>query len=110
MELVGRKTRKVDQGEDAYLTFVTDRGFFGGPATWRVLKTWQNDQTKQFARWLCEVTTPMTGPGGDLGDTYVADVLMTRDLTLVAVDGREPTREEAEIVDEWRLNVELPGF
>lgn len=109
MDLVGKKTRKVDDGEAAYLTFVTDRGFFGGPATWRVLKTWQKDQTKQYARWLCEVTTPMA-PYGDLGDTYVADVLMTRDLTLVAVDGREPTREEAEIVDEWRRNVVLPGF
>ncbi len=108
MELVGKKTRKTDEGEAPYLTFVTKYGFFGGPATWTVLKTYQKDQTKQYARWFCRVVTPMTGELGDLGDTYVADVLMRSGLTLVAVDGRVPTPDESHEVREWQRNVKLP--
>lgn len=42
--------------------------------TWFVLKKWQADDDKPYARWFCKVVTPMTGESGDLGDVYVADV------------------------------------
>lgn len=46
-----------------------------GQWTWYVLKKWQADDHKPFARWFCKVVTPMTGPNGDLGDVYAADVM-----------------------------------
>jgi hypothetical protein len=48
--------------------------------TWRVLKTYAKPQSEAldgYARWMCEVSSPMTWPGSDLGDTYVRDVLRT---------------------------------
>lgn len=45
-----------------------------GNWTWNVLKKWQVDDDKPYARWFCQVITPMTGPDGDLGDVYVADI------------------------------------
>lgn len=36
--------------------------------TWLVLKKWQADDDKPYARWFCKVTSPMTGSWGDLGD------------------------------------------
>lgn len=48
-----------------------------GDWTWSVLKVNQPSKTTNtpWVTWFCLVVTPMTGPGGDLGDTYVADVL-----------------------------------
>lgn len=45
-----------------------------GDWTWYVLKKWQADDDKPYARWFCKVVTPMTGPSGDLGDVYVSDI------------------------------------
>ena len=42
--------------------------------TWYVLKKWQADDHKPYARWFCKVTSPFT-PEGELGDTYAADVM-----------------------------------
>jgi hypothetical protein len=45
--------------------------------TWRVLKTYQSpkgEQTNQYARWLCFVTSPLC-PEGEYGDTYIRDVI-----------------------------------
>lgn len=51
--------------------------FTHGDWTWSVLKV--NSPSKgirgTWATWFCLVVTPMTGPSGDLGDTYVADVV-----------------------------------
>ena len=44
-----------------------------GQWTWRVLKKWQVDDNKPFARWFCHVTSPFC-PEGELVDTYVKDV------------------------------------
>ena len=41
--------------------------------TWYVLKKWQADDNKQYARWFCDVVTPIM-PGGELGDVYVAEI------------------------------------
>lgn len=45
-----------------------------GPWTWRVLKKYQADDNKPFARWLCHVTTPYV-PQGEQGDCYVRDIV-----------------------------------
>jgi hypothetical protein len=47
---------------------------FDGTWTWRVLKKWQADDAKPYARWLCNVTSPMVGPEGETGDVYVTDI------------------------------------
>lgn len=41
--------------------------------TWYVLKKWQADDAKPYARWFCHVTSPMC-PEGEMGDVYVTDV------------------------------------
>lgn len=45
-----------------------------GDWTCNVLKKWQADDSKPYARWFCQVVTPMTGPSGDLGDVYVSEI------------------------------------
>lgn len=42
---------------------------------WKVLKKWQIDDYKPFARWFCFVTSPFC-PEGEYGDVYVKDILM----------------------------------
>ena len=44
-----------------------------GPWTWNVLKKWQADDNKPYARWFCNVVTPMC-PDGEMGDVYVQDI------------------------------------
>lgn len=41
---------------------------------WHVLKKYQIDDNKPFARWFCLVKSPFV-PEGELGDVYVADIL-----------------------------------
>jgi hypothetical protein len=59
------KTRPAD---NPYLT-VTD-----GTFTHKVLKAYSADPDKPYARWFCDVSSPMTHGGSDLGDTYIATV------------------------------------
>jgi hypothetical protein len=62
------KTRKP---ENAYLVVTS------GTWTWYVLKAYQTrkaEKTNDYARWLCKVVSPMTGPSGDWGDTYINDI------------------------------------
>lgn len=66
--------------------------------TWNVLKVWQADSTRPYARWFCKVVTPMTGRDGDLGDCYVSDVVGYARLTdwnhdLLGDDPTEALRE-----------------
>jgi hypothetical protein len=39
---------------------------------WAVLKKWQADDSKPYARAFCHVSSPMC-PEGELGDCYIAD-------------------------------------
>ncbi len=94
LEFLGKKTRDQDS---PYAEFTGH--MFGGPANWRVLKKYANDDSKQYARWFMVVTTAATGSLGDMGDTYVSDVLQGADY-LVRVDGREPTEAEETQVTE----------
>jgi len=41
--------------------------------TWYVLKKWQVNDNKQYARWFCDVVTPIC-PDGELGDVYVKEI------------------------------------
>lgn len=46
---------------------------FDGSWEWRVLKKWQADDEKPYARWFCDVVTPIV-PEGEMGDVYVAEI------------------------------------
>ena len=45
-----------------------------GRWTWKVLKKWQIDDDRPYARWYCCVYSPFVGSEGELGDCYVTDV------------------------------------
>lgn len=45
-----------------------------GDWEWRVLKKWQADDDKQYARWYCAVKSPFTYGEYEYGDTYVTDI------------------------------------
>lgn len=42
--------------------------------TWRVLKKYQGDDSKPYARWFCAVSSPFV-TGYELGDVYAAEVM-----------------------------------
>ena len=44
-----------------------------GSWTWKVLKKWQANDDKPYARWFCLVTSPFC-PYGEMGDVYVSDI------------------------------------
>lgn len=44
-----------------------------GSWTWKILKKYQADDKKPYARAFCFVTSPYC-PEGELGDTYIADI------------------------------------
>lgn len=46
---------------------------FDGTWTWYVLKKWQVNDDKPYARWFCNVVTPIC-PYGEMGDCYVKDI------------------------------------
>lgn len=40
---------------------------------WAVLKKWQANDAKPYARWFCFVTSPYC-PDGEMGDVYVSEI------------------------------------
>lgn len=63
------KTVRRDQAYEVWQT--PDQSW-----TWYVLKKYQSPQAEaqnRYARWFCEVVTPLC-PDGELGDTYVRDI------------------------------------
>ena len=44
-----------------------------GSWTWYVRKKWQVDDNKPYARWFCDVVTPIM-PEGETGDVYVKEI------------------------------------
>lgn len=77
--------------------------FEGGGFEYRVLKTYQNDDSKDFARWFLATKSPYTYGSLELGDGYVRDVVLHAELT--QVDGREPTEEELGEVFQLRMKL-----
>ena len=61
-----RKERKVYKGETPYATWVDRR------TGWRyeLLKSWQGDNSKPYARWFCRVHGFCT----EMGDCYVDEL------------------------------------
>lgn len=53
---------------DAYEVWTNETGW-----TWNVLKKYQADDNKPFARWHCFVTSPFV-PDGEFGDEYVENI------------------------------------
>ena len=41
---------------------------------WLVLKKWQADDAKPYARWFCMVYSPIV-PDGEMGDCYAKDIM-----------------------------------
>jgi len=56
--------------ENAYEVWQTPDGQW----TWYVLKKWQSDDDKPYARWFCDVVSPIVGEAGEKGDVYVEEV------------------------------------
>jgi len=46
----------------------------GGQWEWRVLKKWQANDSKPYARWFCAVRSPFTYDSWEYGDVYVAEI------------------------------------
>ena len=44
-----------------------------GTWTWYVLKKYSINDDKPFARWFCDVVTPIV-PEGEMGDVYVSEI------------------------------------
>jgi hypothetical protein len=66
---------KMVRPENAYAVYGNDPRLPGWE--WRILKTYQTPkkaEENKYARAFCLVTSPMTGPSGDLGDTYLSDI------------------------------------
>jgi len=61
------KTRDVSK---PYEIWKNNEGF-----EWRVLKKYQIDDNKPYARWFCAVKSPFTYGNFKLGDCYVSDVI-----------------------------------
>jgi hypothetical protein len=55
--------------DNAYEVWSTPDGSW----TWYVLKKWQVNDDKPYARWFCTVTSPFT-PDGEMGDVYVSEI------------------------------------
>ena len=79
------KSRKIENPYEVYKGIGPLAGW-----EWRVLKKYQNPENEkknEYARWFCYVTSPMTGSMGDMGDTYVSDVINGYSM-LVEIDGK----------------------
>lgn len=63
---------KTVKRENAHFVYQT----LDGSWTWYVLKTWQLPEYDDvpFARWYCNVVSPMTSDDGETGDVYVAEI------------------------------------
>jgi hypothetical protein len=61
------KERKIDNPYEIWKTS-------DGTWEWRVLKKWQIDDDKPYARWFCAVKSPYTYGKFDMGDVYVKDI------------------------------------
>jgi len=64
------KTRPVS---DPYEVYRNNQGW-----CWKILKHYQSpaaEAKNQYARVFCDVTSPYTMGGSDMGDTYLADIV-----------------------------------
>jgi len=59
------KTRKLDNPYEIWTI---------GNWEWRVLKKWQADDNKPYARWFCAVKSDFTYGEFEYGDVYVSEI------------------------------------
>jgi hypothetical protein len=71
-----RKGRKADK---PYAVFET----WSGDTRYAVLKSYQADDTKRYARWFLATTSPDTFGQAELGDGYTESVRLYTRLTFV---------------------------
>jgi len=69
MKNLRNKTRPLDNPYAVYKSYLLPDW------EWRVLKSWQADDNKPYARWFCAVKSPNTYGEWEYGDTYVSDIL-----------------------------------
>lgn len=60
---------KMRKKDNPYEIWKNDSGW-----EWRVLKKWQVDDNKPYARWMCAVSSPATYGSYDFGDVYVQEI------------------------------------
>ena len=60
-----------------YLTVESEDAHGYGPTTFHVLKAYQVDPHKPYARVMVQAISGATGPSGDWGDAYWGDVIGT---------------------------------
>lgn len=74
------KTRKI---ENPYASWIDPR------TGWecRLLKSWQGDNSKEYARWFVAVKSPMTWGSFEMGDEYVGREGMRYGLRLALEQG-----------------------
>ena len=90
------KERKVDNPYEIWKTP-------DGSWEWRVLKKWQVDDDKPFARWFCAVKSPFTREGFDYGDVYVSEIKEHAEKvikTIKLVDNPEVFMETTEVEED----------
>lgn len=71
MKNLQAKMVKQPYKENAYEVWQAGEGTSAW--TWYVLKKWQADDDKPYARRFCLVVTPIV-PEGELGDVYVSEI------------------------------------
>lgn len=71
------KTRPIDKPYEIWVD---------GDWEWRVLKKWQVDDDKPFAKWFCGVKSPYTYGDYALGDVYVSGI---KEAAIKIFDERE---------------------
>jgi hypothetical protein len=70
------KSRKPDNPYEIWKSF-------DGSWEWHILKKWQIDDNKPFARWFCLVKSPFV-PHGEMGDVYVSEIKQYANLVHTA--------------------------
>jgi hypothetical protein len=69
MKNTQNKTRELDNPYEIWET-----QDMHGKWTWKVLKKYQADDDKPYARWLCGVKSPFTYGSYEMGDVYVSEI------------------------------------
>jgi hypothetical protein len=64
-----------------------------GSWEWQVLKKWQADDNKPYARWFCNVVSPFT-PHGEMGDVYVSEIKSQASTVDTATIGDDDAAEQ----------------
>lgn len=62
------KERRLDKGQTPYASWTC------GKCHYKLLKSWQSNQHKEYARWFIAVSSPYTFGDYELGDEYVKEV------------------------------------